>query len=318
MQSATAAGSFMNSLLRRAIPHFQSLGRFRFEHRSLPFREGRPARLDLLVEADDGRCVMIALQAREEDCLDGQALLSAASGLQVQLFRGRESGGDRPEEEEDAEDAIEDTEEDKFRIRATQDIYVIHIADCHLREARQDAVSVETMDGIHLIQIELPRIDIRFPVAAEVALGWNELDWWFYLLKFSGRFSHEELGRCRGLGIPDGVINGFAQLWRQRWTEKQRASYLDEVVADELLFEPVGRMRPARDKRKTLREHLRSLVRVFLDTGSLESGPAQGIGEGFSMLFLREIWDIARHRNKSEAMYISFINALEQQGLLRC
>jgi hypothetical protein len=41
----------------------------------------------------------------------------------------------------------------------------------------------------------LPRIGISFPVAAEVALAWNELEWRDDLLQFSGQFTDQELDR---------------------------------------------------------------------------------------------------------------------------
>jgi hypothetical protein len=139
-----------------------------------------------------------------------------------------------------------------------RDVYVIQIVAYDSREASKEAgleqhfedddaaISVENIDGIHLIQIELRRIGMSFPVAAEVALGWTKLEWWCYLLKFSGQFSEEEIKRCRGLGIPDGVISGLAQLRRRFWSQRQRTRYLPEVNAIGPTFEALVRSPPER------------------------------------------------------------------------
>jgi hypothetical protein len=310
MADRLTAGSFINSLLRATISNFRTLGNFRFGNRILPFVEGGRRRLDFLVETDDGRYVMLEMQTDAADCLGRQTLLSAASVFQVQLYQGRRTPG----------------WDGGPRAPAKRDVYVIQIIASGSREAPQgagidrhfvdgnDAVSVEIIDGIYLIEIELPQIEIRFPVADEVASGWNELDWWYYLLKFSSQFTDDEIRRCRSLGISERVVIGLTQLTRNFWPALQRDEYKREVSAVHTTFKELRQKWLADMKAAELRRYMEELVRAFLDTGSLNRAKVPDNMESFSLEFARKIWVATSHHSKTEGLYVQFIRALDRDG----
>jgi hypothetical protein len=84
---------------------------------------------------------------------------------------------------------------------------------------------------VHRIEIRLPRINLRFPVEAEIGVGLTPVEWWYFVFKFSDHFNDEELERCRGLGMPEAVISGLCQLDQKFWEEDLRRSYMRDFQA---------------------------------------------------------------------------------------
>jgi hypothetical protein len=105
----------------------------------------------------------------------------------------------------------------------------------HVESARYFRVRREFdeagIDVVHRIEVQLPRINVRFPVEAEIGLGWAPVDWWYFVFKFADRFSEAELRRCRGLGMPEAVISGLCQLDQQFWGDELRQDYVSEFQA---------------------------------------------------------------------------------------
>jgi hypothetical protein len=52
-------------------------------------------------------------------------------------------------------------------------------------------------------------------------------------------------------------------------------------------------------------------VKVFLESGLLDTETIPAIAEGFPMLSAREIWMMIRHSTKTETLYMSFLDALK-------
>jgi hypothetical protein len=326
MSHPEVALSLINSVLESVISGFQRLGDLEFVDPTVRFGEGETVRLDLLVACRDGRSVMIDLQTPAEDCMPRETLLSAASAFRDRRFPARECGGGKREYEEDEEE--DESTADDSPCSAERDVYVIQIVNSDSREAPGEAgrdrgflhgapaVCVDTNDGIHLIQIELARIHIGFPVKAEVTFRWTDLEWWYYLLKFAGEFTDKELERCRDLYMADPVLLGFVPLRRQFWPAQLRDEYRREVTGVGPSVEVVTRRRPKREKPVGLHRQLRRLIKVFLKTGSLTRQVVSAIEERFSVKLVREIWTMSRDPRNTEELYVYFVRTLERNELI--
>jgi hypothetical protein len=317
--------SFINSVLGSVIPGFEPLSELDFEDPPVQFGKRAMGRLHLLAEGDDGRSVMIDLQTPGTDCMQRGDLLSAASAFRDRRFPARASGGKEEDEEYEEED---ERDPDDSSCSAERDVYAIQIMTSDSRDAPGEAgrdhncrdgapaVCVDTIDGIHLIQIELARVRIRFPVAAGVALRWSELEWWYYFLKFADEFTDKELERCRTLGIPEPVLMAFIPLNRRFWSAEERDEYQRELAGVGPSVEPVARRRRKREKPVGLHSQLRRLIEVFLKTGSLAREDVSDIEERFSVKLVRDIWSISRDPRKTEERYFYFVRTLERNELI--
>jgi hypothetical protein len=114
----------------------------------------------------------------------------------------------------------------------------------------------ETVRGIHLIQVELKGKgigELKFPVERRL----SDLEWWYYIIKYSDRFDGGEIGRCRDLGMPMRMEQVLRQLEYIGLDPKKREEYVKEEeevdgYGDEL-------------KRVELKEKLKSLLNSFID-----------------------------------------------------
>jgi hypothetical protein len=88
--------------------------------------------------------------------------------------------------------------------------------------------SLETIKGIHLIQVELKGKDIGdigFPVQREL----SDLEWWWYIIKYSDQFDGGEIARCRELGMPEQMERVLHRLEYDGLDPKKQTEYLKEV-----------------------------------------------------------------------------------------
>jgi hypothetical protein len=86
----------------------------------------------------------------------------------------------------------------------------------------------ETIKGINLIQVELKGEgirDIKFPVQEKL----TELEWWYYIIKYSDHFDGKEIERCKGLGLPERLEQVLRQLEYVGLDPKKREEYVTEV-----------------------------------------------------------------------------------------
>jgi hypothetical protein len=91
-----------------------------------------------------------------------------------------------------------------------------------------ELLSYEKIPGIYLIQVELKGEgirDIKFPVQGEL----TELEWWWYIIKYSNQFDSDEIERCKKLGLPERMEQALRQLEYVGLDPKKRDEYTTEV-----------------------------------------------------------------------------------------
>jgi hypothetical protein len=163
----------------------------------------------------------------------------------------------------------------------------------------------------------LGRLKIRFPVTDEVALGWQRIDWWYYVLKFSEVFPAGELERCRSLGMPRDVARAMRRLRQRRGTEEEDLE--EEEEDSENVSESFGGESEISERRRSEAEQrgrLRVLIALFL-MGSLSDESDIGTGlKPFRIRFVRSLWDVLRHPDKTEASYRAFLDFMTRRKLL--
>jgi hypothetical protein len=311
MSDAGVALSLINSVLQAAIPGFERLADLEFADPIDWFGQVGTPRLDLLAKAGDGRSVMIHLQTRAEDCMQRWRLRRAALAL-------------RALKRKEAKSAAADSS-----CSAERDICAIQLVNYDSRKAPRElglgkhfpegnaAVYVDTFDGIHLVQIELPRLGLTFPVRSDVAFHWNDLDWYYYFLIFADRFTDNEIERYRSLGIAPGVLSGLCLLRLQSWSMNEQDEYQWEIVAVGHTFADLARAWREGAKAARLRGKVLFLIMVFLKTGSLDAEAIADVPERLSMKMARDFWDLSSDPSKTEELYLQFIRALEQNELIR-
>jgi hypothetical protein len=121
-------------------------------------------------------------------------------------------------------------------ISQVDEVYAIQFVDYGYRKGKgkkhvrvRNSTSDDGRVAIHVIEIALPRIANHFPVEAEIGIGWPSVEWWYYLLKFSDRFTDGEIERCAGLGMGEEVIAGLKRLNEKLWGVESRGDYLMEI-----------------------------------------------------------------------------------------
>jgi hypothetical protein len=86
----------------------------------------------------------------------------------------------------------------------------------------------ETIKGIRLIQVELKGEgirDIKFPVRDKL----TDLEWWYYVIKYSDQFDANEIERCKKLGLPESMEQVLRQLEYVGLDPRKREEYTTEV-----------------------------------------------------------------------------------------
>jgi hypothetical protein len=260
--------------------------------------------LDFWGQTGDGHAVVVEVQVRWE-----------ADFSETDLFS-------RPVPFADADFAVGDVSE---RSAGIEGVYVIQFVDYDLptddseMEARghfrvRHEWPATRRDGIHIIEIELPRIKLDFPVDAAAGAEWGTGDWWYYLLKFSDRFDEGELARWGGLGVPEVVVSALQQLDRRSWPQEVETEYRLDVQAVILARQDVERsMHRGRQKGE-----LQGLINGFLGTKQLDPADVDYIKEAFPKAVVYEAWneDFLEDSRVTDESYADFVAALEKLGLL--
>jgi hypothetical protein len=330
MSNASAALSLINGVLAATVSGFSPLVNVeQFDWWILNSRT-LPEGIDFHGETPDGRDVIVEVDTQWAYVVPESGMFSGAAPLADADFGGRwtEEGRDQP-----------------AWIAKVRDAYTIRIFDYDLRLSEpefeghfrvRDVVSDDRWVRIHVIDIDLPLIKNRFPVADEIAMGWASGEWWYYVLQFSNRFTESELRRCRDLGMNEGVVNGLATLNLESWEEATRSEHerqvriqdsdramLHDVWEDakergrregRLEGYPVGLLRGMAKGIRT--EPLRLLILDFLETGSLYQRFVKAVEVPFPEDVVRRAWDERDMSIESSESYEGFIAALRRAGLI--
>jgi hypothetical protein len=300
MSEGSAALSMINAVLGATVSGFCGLvGLEPFDAKVLNQPNWKPC-VDFRGQTMDGRDLIIEVEARWDYLFIESTLLSDPAPFARSDFGG--SGGGW--------------------ISRVEDIYVIQFVQYDGREPEmsqsdrhsrvQDSVSNDGHVRIHVIQIELPLITSRFPVEAEIAVGWESVDWWYYLLKFSSCFNGAEIARCRGLGMDEAVLAGLKTLKMELWEEDPVSRYWREVNRTVVAREEFRSAWLEGQRIGTLQR----LIRDFLSKGSVRRPWLKGIEGEFSRAFVRRVWDEFEQPGKSKESFDGLIAALEAEGLM--
>jgi hypothetical protein len=137
----------------------------------------------------------------------------------------------------------------------------------------------ETIKGINLIQVELKGEgirDIKFPVQEKL----TELEWWYYIIKYSDHFDGKEIERCKGLGLPERMEQVLRQLEYVGLDPKKREEYVTEVKEIDTYDDELKRIA----LKSKLEGKLEGLINVFIDFNMISPSVAREIKNSEKLL----------------------------------
>jgi hypothetical protein len=292
MWDGAASLSLVDAVLTEAVSGFRGLVRL-----EAAGADGGGAgtgcwRMTFTGETWEGRQVLVAAEARRVSGGDGRAAAADCGGRECD---GEEAAANRRSG------------------LADSDAYAIQFLDCDCPPGERGPGCEVNSGGrdeffgsgneTRVVRVCLWRLNICFPVADEVALGWKPIEWWYYVLKFSPLFTAEELGRCQRLGMPGGVTSGMRRLREKRGTDEEELEE-DSEISKILHSEAEQRGR------------LRVLMTLFLI-----ASPSGEVAVGtdvkpFRIWFVRSVWDVLRRTDKTEPLYDAFLGFLRRKKLL--
>jgi hypothetical protein len=313
MSNKEAAVSLVNAVVGAAIPSFQPIANFEAVDQLLPVG-GREIRPDFHGKADGDCHVVIDIQARFEDYLHREALLDAACELASgDSLRG---GGDPARAPGRS---------------AARKVWAVQIFNCDLRALPQelgpvvdslapDGISVQAFGEIHVLRIELPQLGMTFPVDREVALLWSPLEWWFYLLQFSDRFTAGEIEKCRAFEKARDVLSGLESLRRAGWHVEVQREYRDELATAITDFQALEPARSEIERAASLRGELEGqvlgLITCFLLAGRMEKEFLRVLTGRITEDLVRDMWVASKNPKKTPDQYWRFLDALRDANQL--
>jgi hypothetical protein len=296
MSNKAVAVSVINNFMGDVNPGFAAIDDLEFSDRKLPLMRGSETVVDFHGRTKDGRHFIIEMQPAESSSFNPSVVFQAASTFARERLSGGESGGD-----------------------GIKKVYAIQFLNGYFRNGGAGSepyfrVRDESCEGaaceIHLIQIELDRIDMNFPVAPKVALCWPPVKWWYYAFKFLETFPEAEIRRCQRYLMPADVSLGLTQLQQQFWGKKKD-------LGDEYRFaEGLAKARLEGEIEGESRVELFGLMAIFLTNGSLDGYDVQLLTEGVSESFVRKTWDLYNNPRKTESRYEPFLKALWRYGAI--
>jgi predicted transposase/invertase (TIGR01784 family) len=177
----------------------------------------------------------------------------------------------------------------------------------------------ETIQGIHLIQVELKGEgirDIKFPVQGEL----TDLEWWWYIIKYSNQFDSAEIERCKKLGLPERMEQALRQLEYVGLDPKKREAYVTEVKEIDTYDDELKRIASEGKLEGELGGELKGLLAGFIDFQKISPTIVQGI-QNSKKLFPRDLVEEigSRYINEgkiSKEQLESFIKLLGENGIL--
>jgi hypothetical protein len=313
MSNETAAVSLVNAVLTAMIPRFQPIARLERDETPIEPMAGYRIPVEFHGKAAGDRHVIIDLQARVEDYFYRETVMAAASAVLYAVHRRGGRDGERPA--------------GKSTGLVTDKVYVIQLINYDLmklpREVRPDpdfmvpfGISVKRIEGIQLVQIELPRFRMRFPVADAVASGWRAFEWWLYLLQFSDRFADGELERYQACEILEELCCGLESLKPQFWAEEVQGDYRAEVRRGVPDYGALRKSIVEAENAGRLRGSVEGLIKVFLRLNRLEEFVVREAPREVTGALVREIWEKIDDPRKTDDLYRPFICALRANHVM--
>jgi hypothetical protein len=293
MSDAAVGRALINAVLQATVPGFLGLVRLRLAFRGYWGPGPGTGRMAFIAEMVGDDCLSyIETEVRLFSRCDGWAVSRATSD-----FAGRES---------------------REGMAARGHNYAIQFLDCNCPHGEPGASARRRDDfsgdrgEMQLIQICLMRMNICFPVPAEVALGWMPIDWWYYVLKFSHLFTAQEIQRCHDLGMPDDVASGIGRLRRKPLTNEAEEESQNGGGRSGGHSE-ISEIRPSEAEQEL---QLKALMTGFLSGGLTDDGDGRAAIKPLRAGFVRSVWDRLQHEDKTEESYQAFTQFLRQGKLL--
>ncbi|MDR2371957.1 MAG: Rpn family recombination-promoting nuclease/putative transposase [Puniceicoccales bacterium] len=167
--------------------------------------------------------IIIEMQMIRHDNFDKRVLFYAASTFANQEFEGGEWA---PQ--------IKDVYTIQFVDYFTQDsnpVKYYEMVNKLSLKVGQDGqlLPYERISGIYWIQVELKGEsirDIKFPVQGEL----TELEWWWYVIKYSNQFDSDEIECCKLEGELKGLLDGFIDFQKIPPTAAKRIKETEKLL----------------------------------------------------------------------------------------
>jgi hypothetical protein len=232
MSDGGAALSLINSVLTATVSGFGGLTELEaFDEAVLNGRDYR-GRVHFRGRTAGGGFLIVETEVRWDLVFGDSALTSAASRFAASDFGGGAA----------AAAPWMSQIKDAYAIQFVDYGYVVGDEKSRCGEYFRvlDSVSEDGRVGIHVIEIALPRIATHFPAEAEICLGWGSVEWWYYVLRFSDRFTEAEIRKCLELGMGEEIVGVLRMLKAKEWDTEARRGYLseiDEIERDRAEFE---------------------------------------------------------------------------------
>ncbi|MDR1435014.1 MAG: Rpn family recombination-promoting nuclease/putative transposase [Puniceicoccales bacterium] len=171
----------------------------------------------------------------------------------------------------------------------------------------------ETVKGIHLIQVELKGKgigELKFPVERKL----SDLEWWYYIIKYSDRFDGGEIGRCRDLGMPMRMEQVLRQLEYIGLDPKKREEYVKEEEEVDGYGDELKRV----ELRGQLQGIMQGIMRNFAKDREIGDDEIEGIEKNsLDESFVREVWKQMSMSNVPNAKNVNdLILFLRDKGLM--
>jgi hypothetical protein len=245
------------------------------------------------------------MQCRIECSFDWRLFLDPASAFAPPDLSENESGGD------------DEPEEQHWRSRISG-LYAIQFLNFDTGPIGGDPeigdplfvgerVSRDGHCEEHLIQIQLKQINITVPVADDVTSGWTDLQWWYYLLKYSDQFTEHEMRRCQELGMPKEVRSGLTRLNPEFWTDEVDREYRDEIESP-----PYKPIEEALSQGYQFGK-VEALIYFFIKMGSLDLWDDADAQERLPVNYVRTIWEMCPDAKRAPERCGDFIEALRER-----
>jgi hypothetical protein len=289
-----------------AIPSFRPVPSLEAADLVLPVGQRGHMTLDFHGMMEGDRHVIIEMQGRMEDYFHRNCLFYAAARLAHSNFGP--AGGDEAA--------------GPSRDSARPPVYAIQFLNYDFRTLPREVepdpdfvivggISAEKIRGVYLVRIELPSFWRCYRGPEGVTSGRTTLEWWCYVLRFSDRFTIEEIRRYERLGIPPEVVSGVASLRQVSWSETMQRDYSCEISAPIPDYAKLARVESETNKIGFLRGLLYVLLPWFLKKGSLTQDLLELLPSEIPENVVRDVWEKNTNPLKSDERYEPFLRALQ-------
>jgi hypothetical protein len=260
----------------------------------ISFGKRKRLRMDVHLQADDGRHVLVEMQVEPEKYFPKRAAFYALYTYLHQFFPRSESGDERSPGQPWSS-RIKDVYAIQFLAASPGQRSEEVCATCW---RLPDQPSDYRIGGIYMISIPLSGVTRNPDVVRRHSLLWTPFDWWCYLVKFSSEFDLELAGEFLDLSFPNGIRAALERLRLIVWSKPAKCDYrapgLPAVIDAEVGATATREVDP---ELKTL---LSRTTDLFCENLDLEKQLRQFCWKTVPENWLRQIWEEHNHGTAEE------------------